>query len=110
MEVTTLSRRPLYYDTLFNKPMDATASFAQNLVIPGAATFAAYKYWGKGNLARVQDWRSGLLGEWLSGQASVIKPLAWLFVPVSLWVVWLGLAFAYGCSPGRYRRFGLCRL
>lgn len=37
-----------YYDTLFNKPMDATASFAQNLVIPGAATFAAYKYWGKG--------------------------------------------------------------
>ncbi len=37
-----------YYDSLVNRPMDGAASFAQNWAVPGLATFAAYKYLGKG--------------------------------------------------------------
>jgi hypothetical protein len=37
-----------YYDTLLQKPTDKAASVMQNLVVPGLASWAAYKYWGKG--------------------------------------------------------------
>jgi hypothetical protein len=35
-----------YFDKFLQGPMDGAASFAQNLAIPGAAAWAAYKYWG----------------------------------------------------------------
>lgn len=37
-----------YYDNIYQKPVDEIASGVQNLVVPGAATWAAYKYWGQG--------------------------------------------------------------
>lgn len=49
-----------YYDSMFNKPMDGAASFAQNWAAPAAASWASYKYFGDAATSMGRSFGAGL--------------------------------------------------
>lgn len=51
-----------FYDSMMNRPMDGAASFTQNWIAPGIASWAAYKYWGAASTQAGRAVGGGLMG------------------------------------------------